>query len=206
MILILNLKRNWIVVKHSPAKLWGCFSTLRHKVIQQHTPDPPTLSFTLVERRQLAEVQSQHQNREKDDLSGSLCGEFACAPISVLSRFFGFLTQPKNMYVRRIANSNLSVAACASVNGHLSFYEAPQRTRTPTSLSTGGNGFGKWKDGWFKELWTWHGCWCQTGCVFTIFWFTWTLKNNFRDYREWREKGNIYSKQQLPWQKCLESL
>ncbi len=66
----------------------------------------------------------------------------------------------------------------------------------------------------FKWLWTWNGCWCQTGwseyfknCwstgIFThnhLFFFLTTIS---RVYREWSEKEKISSERQFCGRKCL---
>ncbi len=58
----------------------------------------------------------------------------------------------------------------------------------------------------FKWLWTWNGCWCQTGLVWVfqkllIYWDSHTTIS--RVYREWSEKEKISSEQQLCRWKCL---
>ncbi len=54
----------------------------------------------------------------------------------------------------------------------------------------------------FKWLWTWNGCWCQTGCSeYFKHWFSHTTIS--RVYREWSEKEKISSERQLCGWKCL---
>ncbi len=58
----------------------------------------------------------------------------------------------------------------------------------------------------FKWLWTWHGCWCQTGWseYFKNCWSTGIFTHNIsRVYREWSEKETISSEWQLCGWKCL---
>ncbi len=58
----------------------------------------------------------------------------------------------------------------------------------------------------FKWLWTWNGCWCQTG--WSEYFKNADLLGFLRTtissvYREWLEKEKISSEQQLCGQKCL---
>ncbi len=62
----------------------------------------------------------------------------------------------------------------------------------------------------FKWLWTWNGCWCQTGARHQQGIFVHTTAAHWifslfrtRVYREWSEKEKISSELQLCGRKCL---
>ncbi len=58
----------------------------------------------------------------------------------------------------------------------------------------------------FKWLWTWNGCWCQTGCL-SISKNCWSIGFSCttisRVCREWSEKEKISCERQLCGRKCL---
>ncbi len=59
----------------------------------------------------------------------------------------------------------------------------------------------------FKWLWTWNGCWFQTGWIWVfhklLILLVFSHKTISRVYREWSEKEKISSERQLCGWKCL---